>query len=549
MPKKWAIAAESVDERLNMSYVFAAPGAITAAAQNLASIDSALGSATAAAAIPTIEVVPAGADEISIVLSEVFGAYGQDFSHIAARLRAYHQEFVELVNNGVTAYLDAEAGASTLLSSAPAPIQSLLSATPVRGTVAAAETAVARLAGDAGHDVRAAATALRSAGGAGLVAGQIQAGVRAVSGTALGAPAAASSPAIDGVYHDLFANTVANLQKLNSTWSADPAPLLRQFVANQQAYAHAIGEDLAGFLQHFPASLVHQARTVIEALAAFNPQAFLNQLILNQTGYLHTIGTSVSAAAQDFRGGLDALTAALQSAYHAFAAGDLNGAFDDITGGLGNLLLTGFDVQQTGPSTFSVTALGTLGDLLPIFSIPGQIAQNVTDLVVAPSVAALVSQNLTNVVSALTDTSIGAGINLVEFGLTADFGLPLALGLQALGGPVAALSAANTSVTAFSQAVQASNAQAAFGALIDAPGVIANGYLNGETTIPLTMSVAGLPIELNLPFDGILVPQGSYTATILGIPVAVTGTPIGGIVPALVNYLPQQLAAAIAPVE
>lgn len=472
-----------------MSYVVAAPEAITGAAENLASIDSALGDVTAATAAATTELAPAAADEISLAISRLFGSYGHDFSDVAAQLRSYHRDFIDLVNSGAAAYTDAETDATALLATARAPIQSLLA------------------------DV----------------------------------PTAASSLGVSNVYQDLWTNTASNVQSLASTWSADPAPFLRQIVTNEQVYAREIGADLAGFVQRLPASLGVQVRAVVQALAAFDPVTFLNRLVNNQIGYLQTIGTSISAAAQDFSVALDALPAAYQSAYQALVAGDIDGAFGDITSGLGNLFLTGFDVQQTGPSTFSVAPTGTLGDLLPIFSIPGEIAQNFTDLVVAPSVAGQVSQDFTNVIKTLTDTSIASGINLVEFGLTADFGLPLALGVQALGGPVGALSAANTSVTAFAQAVQAANGQAALGALFDAPGVIANGYLNGETTITLTMSVAGLPIELNLPLDGILVPQGSYTATILGIPVAVTGTPIGGIVPALVNYLPQQLAAAITP--
>jgi hypothetical protein len=59
-------------------------------------------------------------------------------------------------------------------------------------------------------------------------------------------------------------------------------------------------------------------------------------------------------------------------------------------------------------------------------------------------------------------------------------------------------------------------------------------------------------IVLHLPFDGILVPPHAVTATIdlgaLGqIPVNIFGTPFMGLVPLLVNYLPQQLAIAITP--
>jgi hypothetical protein len=60
---------------------------------------------------------------------------------------------------------------------------------------------------------------------------------------------------------------------------------------------------------------------------------------------------------------------------------------------------------------------------------------------------------------------------------------------------------------------------------------------------------------MRLPFDGILVPPQPISATVhlslLRIPLPVTltvgGTPCEGAVPELLNYLPEQLAAAITP--
>ena len=97
--------------------------------------------------------------------------------------------------------------------------------------------------------------------------------------------------------------------------------------------------------------------------------------------------------------------------------------------------------------------------------------------------------------------------------------------------------------------------------------MVANGFLNGETLVDMTIPVpisTGLPpplpgnftvpITLHLPFDGILVPPHPVTATIdlsaLGLPptlVTIFGTPFMGLVPLFVNYVPQQLAAAITP--
>jgi len=56
---------------------------------------------------------------------------------------------------------------------------------------------------------------------------------------------------------------------------------------------------------------------------------------------------------------------------------------------------------------------------------------------------------------------------------------------------------------------------------------------------------------VNLPLDGLLVPQTSYTASISGLPligsltVPVGGTPISGLATGLLVYAPEQLASAI----
>jgi hypothetical protein len=74
------------------------------------------------------------------------------------------------------------------------------------------------------------------------------------------------------------------------------------------------------------------------------------------------------------------------------------------------------------------------------------------------------------------------------------------------------------------------------------------------TPLPPPFASFTVPIVLHLPFDGILVPPHPVTATIdlsaLGlppVPVTIFGTPFMGLVPLMVNYLPEQLAAAITP--
>ena len=118
-----------------MSFVIAAPEAVTEAAGNLAGIGSTLGEATAAAAAPTTGVAAAAADEVSIALSEIFGTYGQQFQALSAHASAFHNEFVSLLNGGAAAYLSAEAAnaGQTLANATSAPTAGATSAAGLLG--------------------------------------------------------------------------------------------------------------------------------------------------------------------------------------------------------------------------------------------------------------------------------------------------------------------------------------------------------------------------------------------------------------------------------
>ncbi len=139
------------------------------------------------------------------------------------------------------------------------------------------------------------------------------------------------------------------------------------------------------------------------------------------------------------------MPASFQAANQAFAVGDITGGLKLIGGGFLNPLFSGFSTVTGDGGIITVTPTGAVGDLLPIFSIPGQMAQNFTDLLPAGSIPAQMSQNFTNVVKTLTDTSVTSTVGLVldsnnplGLGVTIDahMGLPLALAIDALGGPV-----------------------------------------------------------------------------------------------------------------
>ena len=68
-----------------MSFVRTYPEHLVAAADNLASIGSALNAGTAAAAGPTTGVVPAAVDEVSILTAAQFASHAARFQELHAR--------------------------------------------------------------------------------------------------------------------------------------------------------------------------------------------------------------------------------------------------------------------------------------------------------------------------------------------------------------------------------------------------------------------------------------------------------------------------------
>jgi hypothetical protein len=515
---------------MEMSFVTIAPEYVEAAAQDLASIGSSLRGATSAAAAPTTGLAAAGADEVSAAIAALFGNHGQQFQALVARASAFHEQFVGLLNSGAGAYLSTEvANAEQTLQAATAPAQSLGGgAASLSQSITGFQTGLA---------------ALETGGVPGLINGV----------NSFGATVAAPHQA-------LVSNTAPNLQSLGSAISANPAPLLNQLISNQVGYAQSIGTGFQSAIQNLPAELANLPVNIQAAQAAFsaaNPAAVLQGIVNNQIGYAQTISTSLQAAGHDFATGLQALPTHFQAASQDLAAGNITGAERTLGVGFAHLFITGFDTSFGAGGVLSVTPTGTLGDLLPILSIPGQMAQNFTNLLPAGSIAAHVSQNFTNLVNTVTDPNVTSTVSFFEapdgaFGIDIDntMGLPLVLAIDALGGPVNAFNALGSSGTTFVNAVQSGNVLGATAAVLNAPAAMANGFLNGQTTLPLSLSVEGLPTTLNIPLDGILVPATQYTATIPGLTDQgfdgfVTGTPIGGLLPFLLTDVPADLAAAL----
>ncbi|MGA8249981.1 MAG: PE family protein [Mycobacterium sp.] len=92
-----------------MSYVIAAPEMMTAAATDLATIGSDLSTAHAAAAVSTVALVPAAADEVSAGIAHLFSRYAEDFQGLAGKAAASHEQFVQHLTADAHSYASAEA--------------------------------------------------------------------------------------------------------------------------------------------------------------------------------------------------------------------------------------------------------------------------------------------------------------------------------------------------------------------------------------------------------------------------------------------------------
>jgi hypothetical protein len=527
-----------------MSFVIATPDLVQSAAENLAGIRSSLAEAAASASGPTTGIAVAAQDEVSMAIASLFGNFGQEFQAVSAQAQAFHQQFVELMNAGASAYLSTEAAN-------------------------AAQTLGGGILGNTEQSIGGTVTALQNGG----------LGAQAISDAIAGAPAAlgalqtGGAPALTGglntfgatvaaPYQALFSNTVTNLQAIGSTITANPLPLLNQAIINQQGFAQTFFNGVALDLQGFPANVPANIQLAIQGASTFNPGALAQQFINGQIGTAQTISTSLQNAAQEINAGLPTLSTGFQAAFQNLLAGNPVGAYGDLNQALVSTFLPSFAGTQIAipPGTlgeFLVTPAGPLGALAPALNLPGQMAQNFVSLLPPGSIPAQMAQNAANVISAVTNFNTTLNVlSLTTANLS--FGAPVQLVFDSLGGPVNALSALNSTGVAFAGAVQAGNASAAAAALLDAPAFMANGFLNGTTfiTLPSTsltiLGVIPTVSTVTLPLGGILTPLSFPTATAealgLTLPVTITGgTPIGGMIPGLLS-IGSQLAHAITPI-
>jgi PE family len=591
-----------------MSFVIAAPDLVQGAAHDLAGIRASLAEAAATVAGPTTGLVPAAADEVSAAISAMFGNFGEQFQLLSAQAQAFHNQFVSLMNAGAGAYLNTEISNAELAAvNAISGGGSAGAATPSAGSGLLGGL-LGGLTGSSGRGGLLGGLAAATTGGGGLLGGL--AAETTGGGGLLGG---LTGGLVGGVTNGLLGGSGGLLGGL-----LGPTPL--GLLVGGLFGSSGLGLIHTGPFDGIFAPFVRELRAL--------EQAFLNELHSVEQAVVNAIGGGGSFAAAaaatpgaGLLGGL--LGGSGGSSGVTGLVGGLTGGSSPVTGLLGGLsggglsgltgslvnslapnvnsLLPGLVGLQAGPSTgtgftgivgpyeelvantsnnFGSLVSGWLANPFPFlrqvganFAGYGQIAATALttgNLQLLAEIPADISHNAGNVFATLTDFSITpeVEISLLPLSVTLDtfVGLPLVFAIDVVGAPAATFEAAAFSFGAFTSALQTGNFGGAFAALFDAPAVIANGFLNGQATLPFGLSLSGVPVvgsllpatvdaTLNLPFDGILHPPGFYGATVtVSVPpvlppttvnVDVGGTPFSGLAPFLVNYAPEQLALAI----
>ncbi|MGB8387274.1 PE family protein [Mycobacterium sp.] len=92
-----------------MMFVTAHPEMLAAAASRLQVIGSTLAAQHAATAAPMSGVVPAAADEVSLVTAAQFAGHAQTFQTVSAQAAAMHEMFVATLQTSAGSYAATEA--------------------------------------------------------------------------------------------------------------------------------------------------------------------------------------------------------------------------------------------------------------------------------------------------------------------------------------------------------------------------------------------------------------------------------------------------------
>jgi hypothetical protein len=102
------------------------PEELASAVEDVGNIGTMLEEAHAVAALPTSGILPAGADEVSAAIAPLFNNQSAIYQELAARAKAFHQQFTQLLGTADSAYTEAEQAAFQALRDAISELESPL---------------------------------------------------------------------------------------------------------------------------------------------------------------------------------------------------------------------------------------------------------------------------------------------------------------------------------------------------------------------------------------------------------------------------------------
>lgn len=201
-----------------MTYVTVATDLVGAAVGELTRIGSEVTAATAAAA-PTIELAPAGADELSAAVAALFGRYGRAYRAVGAQAAAFHRRFVQALAASAGSYAGAEVANASLLHTVDRPVLGWVNARsqslfghPLLGTPNAGASAGTNAS--APQALGANPTTTSDTGGIALVMGP----------TGIPQPSAAYVATVERLCFSPSASTATRNRSTHRSWGTTPTP-------------------------------------------------------------------------------------------------------------------------------------------------------------------------------------------------------------------------------------------------------------------------------------------------------------------------------------
>ena len=308
-------------------------------------------------------------------------------------------------------------------------------------------------------------------------------------------------------YAQVFQDTIANLQPIIATATANPAPILSKILSNQVAAVQA----LLTLLPTTAAGVAGAATTTGSA----NSTTVSSQLAATP-GAVQALLTAIQSALSQVSTALTTtVPPLLQSAVGDFTSANIEGAIN-------NLLLAGLT------TVFPVT--GVVAPALDVIAEPLQNVVNAINTHLGP-VGAILSNPLQNVVNVINAVTNGGVLS------------PLSQAVVGAIGPV--INAAGATGAAIDNVISAAGeGPAAFlDAVVTAPATVLGGVLSGGFG-PNLASLVGLPPELVTVLSGGLLNPMSFPGGALELPGAIPA--FQTLVQTIVNALvPPSIPAAM----